>query len=97
MKRKIFMLIIILSSVFFVSFLYADDLFVTDRGLQQVYESALLAITLGSIGVTASKYYADESTNAVIQELKRLESKFEQKFQILESKFEQQSNNKNDT
>ena len=97
MKRKFFITIIILCSVFFVSFLFSDELFVSERGLQQVYESALLAITLGILGITASRYYADTSTDAVIRELKRLESKFEQKIELLESKFEQQSNDKTDT
>jgi hypothetical protein len=97
MKRKIFITTIIVCAAFFLSFLITDELYVPDRGLQQVYESALLAVTLGSIGVTASKYYADTSTDAVIRELKRLESKFEQKIENLESKFEQQQNNKDST
>jgi hypothetical protein len=97
MKRRIFITIIIVCAVFFLSFLTTDELFVSDRGLQQVYESALLVVTLGSIGVTASKYYADTSTDTVIQELKRLESKFEQKIENLDSEFKQQPNSKDGT
>jgi hypothetical protein len=90
-------MIIILCSTLFSFFLIIDDLFVSDRDMRQVYESALLAVLLGSLGITASKHYADISTNAVIQELKRLESKFEQKIEMLESKFEQQSSSKSNT
>jgi len=97
MKRRIFITIIIVCSAFFFSFLSIDDLFVSDRGLQLVYESAILAITLGSIGVTASKYYSDKSTDEVVLELKRIESEFEQKIENLESKFEQQQNSMKDS
>ena len=97
MKSKIFISIIILCSTVFSFFLIVDDLYVSDRDLRQVYESALLAIILGTLSIIASKHYADVSTNQVIQELKRLESKFEQKIDILESRFEQQSINENNT
>lgn len=96
MKRRIFITIIILCSAFFLSFVYIDDRFVPDRGLQLVYESAILALVLGSISVTGSKYYADQSTDEVIKELKRLEFKIEQKIENLKSKFEHQQNSMKD-
>lgn len=97
MKRRGFFIVIILGSTLFSFFLVVDDLFVSDRGLRQVYESALLAIILGTLSITASKYYAEESTRAVIQEIKRVESKFEQKIDSSKSEFEQQPNSNQDT
>jgi peptidoglycan hydrolase CwlO-like protein len=95
MKRMIFLVIIVICAAFFTTFIITDDLFVPDRGVQQIYESAILAITLAAIGITASRYYSDTTTNAALQELKKLESKLEQKIEHLESQFDQ-INNKRD-
>lgn len=94
MKKTIFLAIIVICAVFFTTFIITDDLYVTDRGVQQVYESALLAITLAAIGITSSRYYSDTTTNAALQELKKLESKLEQKIEHLESQFDQINNKK---
>ena len=94
MKMKIFLAIIVICAAFFTTFMVTDDLYVADRGLQQLYESALLAVTLATIGITASRYYSDTTTNATLQELKRLESKFEQKIENIESQFDQINNKK---
>lgn len=96
MRLKIFLIIIVICGAFFALFLITDELYVIDRGLQQVYESALLAVTLAAVGVTASRYYGDTTKNATIQELKRIESKFEQKTEDLESKIDKSHNHKKD-
>jgi len=96
MKKLAFLTIIILCAAFFASFTISDDLYVSDMGLRQIYESTILAITLAVIGVTASMYYGDTTTSDTIKELRRIESKFEQKIENLESKFDQINDNMND-
>ena len=46
----------------------------------------ILAVVLSIIGITASRYFSDQTTNSTLQELKKLESKIEQKIKDLESK-----------
>ena len=94
MRLMVFVAIIIACSAFFALFLITDELYVLDRGLQQVYESALLAVTLAAVGITASRYYGDTTADATIRELKRIESKFEQMIEDLDSKIDGSYNNK---
>ncbi len=75
-------------SAFFIIFLTIDEEWVPDRSLQQIYEGALLAILLGSVGVIASKYYGDVTANDTIRELTKVISRLEEKIQNLESKSE---------
>lgn len=94
MKKIKFIVIIGISSAFFFSFLLLDELYVPDRGMQQIYETALLGVMLAFIGITASSYYGDSTANTVIKDLKKLVSELDQKIKNLESKFENLHNSK---
>jgi hypothetical protein len=87
MKRDISLTIIIVTAAFFGFFTIVDDMFVHDEGLRQIYEDVALAIVLVVIGITASKYFSDSTTDAVLQEVKKMESDFKQRLENLESKF----------
>jgi len=71
MKRWLFLIFIILCSVFFITLLIVDEEYVHDRAIQQIYEGALLAILLGFIGVMASKYYGDVTARDTITALRK--------------------------
>ncbi|HXX05681.1 MAG TPA: hypothetical protein VEJ68_02555 [Candidatus Bathyarchaeia archaeon] len=92
MKRTVFIIVIIVCSTFFITFLTIDEELVKDRPLQQVYEAALLAVILGIIGVIASKYYGDVTANDTIRELTKVLSELERKIQNLESRFDELQN-----
>ena len=92
MKRTVFIIIIIVCSTFFITFLTIDEELVKDRPLQQVYEAALLAVILGIIGVMASKYYGDVTANDTIREVTKVLSELEKKIQNLESRFDELQN-----
>ena len=92
MKRTVFIIVIIVCSTFFITFLTIDEELVKDRPLQQVYEAALLAVILGIIGVIASKYYGDVTANDTIRELTKVLSELEKKIQNLESRFDELQN-----
>ena len=96
MKVVKFIAVIVLSSVFFLFFTMLDDLYVTDRGEEQIIESILLAILLSVIGVVASRHYSDTTTIATIEELKKLQSEFEKKIKNLESKLDNIQKSKDD-
>ena len=85
MKSIIFVAIIIAAAVFFGLITVLDDLFVRDTNLEVVYESVILAITIGLIGVVAAKYYGDETANNVIKDVKRMVSDLQQRLDNLES------------
>jgi len=91
-KRTVFIIVIIVCSTFFITFLTIDEELVKDRPLQQVYEAALLAVILGIIGVIASKYYGDVTANDTIRELTKVLSELEKKIQNLESRFDELQN-----
>jgi len=91
-KRTVFIIVIIVCSTFFITFLTIDEELVKDRPLQQVYEAALLAVILGIIGVIASKYYGDVTANDTIRELTKVLSELERKIQNLESRFDELQN-----
>jgi len=86
MKRIAFVVVIIASAVFFGLVTILDDLFIHDLNLELVYESVILTITIGLIGVVSAKYYGDETANTVIREIKRMESDLKQRLENLESK-----------
>ena len=86
MRIIVFAAIIIASAAFFVLITALDDLFVHDINLELIYESAILAITLGLIGVVAAKYYGDETANTVIRDVKRMESDLKQRLDNIESR-----------
>jgi hypothetical protein len=86
--RKSFSLIIIIAAAtFFAFFTIIDDMFVLDVGLKQIYEDVAIAITLAIIGVTSSKYFSDETTHSVLQEVKKMNADFKQRLENLESQF----------
>jgi hypothetical protein len=86
MRIIVFVTIIIAAAVFFGLFTIFDDLFIHDIALEVTYESVILTITLGGIGIAAAKYYGDETANNVIREVKRMESDLKQRLDNLESK-----------
>ncbi|MGI0027484.1 MAG: hypothetical protein ACREAD_06545 [Nitrosopumilaceae archaeon] len=81
------MTIIIVAAASFGVFTVLDDLFVHDEGIRQIYEDVALAIILAVIGVTGSKHFSDSSTDAVLQEVKKMQSDFSQRLENLEFKF----------
>ena len=85
MRIIVFVAIIIASAVFFGLITVLDDLFVHDINLELIYESVILTITLGLIGVVAAKYYGDETANNVIRDVKRMVSDLQQRLDNLES------------
>jgi len=85
MRGIVFVTIIIVAAAFFGLVTILDDLFVHDINLELVYESVILTITLGLIGVVAAKYYGDETANNVIRDVKRIESDLKQRLDNLES------------
>ena len=93
MKRTVFIIVIIVCSTFFITFLTIDEELVKDRALQQVYEASLLAVILGIIGIMASKYYGDVTANDTIRELTKVLSELEKKIQNMESRFDELQNN----
>jgi hypothetical protein len=88
MKKKNFPLIITICSAFFLIFLIYDEEFVPDRPLQQIIEGALLALLLGIIGITATKYYGDVTTDDTIRGLTKVLAELEKRIQNLESKID---------
>ena len=78
-------MILIACSLLFVLFLIIDEELVADRALRQVYEATLLAVLLGVIGITATKYYGDVTTLDVIKGLTQSLSDLEKRIQNLES------------
>ena len=78
MKRTKFLTIILISSAFFLFFLFLDEVYVEDLKSELIYEGILLAIILSVVGITSSKYFSDVTTTHIQQELKKLELKFEQ-------------------
>ena len=89
MKRTTFLTIILISSAFFLFFLFLDEVYVEDLKSELIYEGILLAIILSVVSITCSKYFSDVTTTHIQQELKRLESDFEQELKKLDLKFEQ--------
>ncbi len=87
MKKHTSLVIIIASSVFFGFFSITDDLFIQDVGLRQIYEDVALAIILSVIGITGAKYFSDTSTDTVLNEVKKMQSDFNQRLENLESRF----------
>ncbi len=79
MKKHTSLVIIIASSVFFGFFSITDDLFIQDVGLRQIYEDVALAIILSVIGITGAKYFSDTSTDTVLNEVKKMQSDFNQR------------------
>ena len=67
-----------ISSAFFLFFLFLDEVYVEDLESELIYEGILLAIILSVVGVTCSKYFSDVTTTHIQQELKKLDLKFEQ-------------------
>jgi len=88
MNKKFFLVIITACSTFFLTFLVLDEELVPDRPLQQIVESALLAVLLGIISVAACKYYGDATTNDTVRELTKVLSELEKKIQNLASKID---------
>ena len=82
------MTIIVIAATSYGFLVFIDRQYVSDLGLDFTIADVILAVVLSIIGVTASKYYSDTTTNATLQELKKLESKFDQKIKDLESKFD---------
>ncbi len=85
MRVIVFVSIIIVSAVFFGLFTTFDDLFIHDITLEFTYESVILTVTIGGIGIAAAKYYGDETANITIREIKRIESDLKQRLDNLES------------
>jgi len=85
MKKFLFLIIVIACSALFLIFLVIDEEWIGDRALQQVYEGVLLAILLGVVGITATKYYGDVTTLDVIKGLTKSLSDLEKRIQNLES------------
>ena len=86
MRIIVFVTIIIASAVFFGLVTILDDLLIRDVNLEVIYESVILAITLGVIGVVAAKYYGDDTANNVIRAAKRMDSDLKQRLDNIESK-----------
>jgi hypothetical protein len=92
MRAIIFLVIIIASAVFFGLFTILDDGFIHDTTLEFTYESVILTITIGAIGIGAAKYYGDETANITIREIKKNLSDLNQRLDNLE--FELKNNRK---
>lgn len=86
MRSIVFVTVIIATAVFFGLCTILDDLFIHDTTLEFTVESVILTITIGGIGIAAAKYYADETANIAIREIKRIESDLKQRLDNLESK-----------
>ncbi|MDR3781788.1 MAG: hypothetical protein P4K92_00550 [Candidatus Nitrosotalea sp.] len=86
MRVIVFVAIIIASAVFFGLFTTLDESFIHDTTLEFTYESVILTITIGGIGIAAAKYYGDETANTTIREIKKILSDLNQRLDNLESK-----------
>ncbi|MGI0055964.1 MAG: hypothetical protein ACREAK_01175 [Nitrosarchaeum sp.] len=85
-QRTVFIAIIVISVISYAVLVFLDRQYVNDLGLDLTIADILLAVVLSIIGITASRYFSDQTTNSTLQELKKLESKIEQKIKDLESK-----------
>jgi len=88
MQKTVFIIIIVVSTASYGFLVFVDQQYINNLGLNLTIADVILAVVLSIIGVTASKYYSDTTTNVTIQELKKLESKLDQKIKDLESKFD---------
>ena len=96
MRKNSFLRIVIACSTLFTISLVVDEELVSDRAQRQVFEGALLALLLGIIGVTATKYYGDVTTRDVIKGLTQTLSELEKRIQNLESNTDKQQNHRKD-
>ena len=88
MRVIVFVAIIIASAVFFGLFSILDEGFIHDTTLEFTYESVILTITIGAIGIGVAKYYGDETANTTIREIKKNLSDLNQRLNKLESELE---------
>ncbi len=88
MRVIVFVAIIIASAVFFGLFSILDEGFIHDTTLEFTYESVILTITIGAIGIGDAKYYGDETANTTIREIKKNLSDLNQRLNKLESELE---------
>ena len=86
MRRTVFIAIIVISVISYAVLVFLDRQYVSDLGLDLTIADVILAVVLSIIGITASRYFSDQTTNSTLQELKKLEFKIEQKIKDLESK-----------
>jgi hypothetical protein len=85
MRVIVFVSIIIASAVFFGLFSILDEQIIHDTTLEFTYESVILTITIGGIGIAAAKYYGDETANVTIREIKKSLDDLNQRLDKLES------------
>jgi 5-bromo-4-chloroindolyl phosphate hydrolysis protein len=85
MRVIVFVSIIIASALFFGLFTILDEGFIHDTTLEFTYESVILTITIGAIGIGAAKYYGDETANTTIREIKKNLSDLNQRLDRIES------------
>lgn len=95
MKRLVFRTLIIVSFVGLSISWIITRLTVADFDARIVYISAFLAIFLGAVSIIGSKYFSDKTTERIQEELRKMESRFDEKLRT-QYKMEQH-NNKKDT
>ena len=89
MRKALFIMLIIISISSFVFSVILERTVNPDPERRIILEDTFLAMLIGSIGVISSKRFSDVTTENLQQELRRIESKFEQQFKSIESKTEQ--------
>ncbi len=93
MKRLVFRTLIIVSFVGLSISWIITRLTVADFDARIVYISTFLAIFLGAVSIIGSKYFSDKTTERIQEELRKMESRFDEKLRT-ESKIEHHNNEK---
>lgn len=96
MKRLIFRVLIIVSFIGLSISWVITRFTVDDFDTRIIYISTFLAVFLGAVSIIGSKYFSDKTTERIQEELKKMESRFEEKFKYIESKTEHPDNKKDD-
>ena len=81
-------MIILVSTISYALFSFLDRHYIDDLALDITIADITLAIVLTIVSIAASKYFSDTTTNSILQELKKLESRLDQKIKDLESKLD---------
>ena len=81
-------MIILVSTISYALFAFLDRHYIDDLALDITIADITLAIVLTIVSITASKYFSDTTTNSILQELKKLQSRLDQKIKNLDTKLD---------